>query len=68
MKNNKNMKSSNKMQKTNVTNKNSNNVNDSCKSNVTNKQQSSSKSNIGFENESHSFELDENDDHSFELR
>ena len=27
-----------------------------------------SDSSIGFENESHSFELDENDDHSFELR
>ena len=65
MKNNKNMKSNNKTQKTNVTNKTNNRVSNSCKDNVTDKKQNSS---IGFENESHSFELDENDDHSFELR
>ena len=48
----------------------------SCKNNVTNtaknkkSSRSSKKTNnsIGFEDDSHSFELDEDDSHSFELR
>ena len=68
-------KNSNKQSKTNITN--------SCKNNVTNKSQnvtnSSSNqksqrtnkvtdSNIGFDNKSKSFELDDDESHSFELR
>lgn len=50
--------------KNNVTNKTNNNVTNNQKT-----QKVSNKShNIGFEDEAHSFELDDDDSHSFELR
>lgn len=59
------MKKNKKMQ-SNITNKSNNKITDCNSKNVTNK---SNKSNeIGFENESKSFKLDDNDEHSFELR
>lgn len=51
--------------KNNVTNKNNNKVTDNQK---TQKVSNKSNNNIGFENEDHSFELDDDDSHSFELR
>lgn len=68
-------KNMNKQSKTNT------NITNSCKNNITDKNQDNkisnqssqktnkvSNSNIGFENESKSFELDDDDSHSFELR
>lgn len=49
-----------------------NKVNDCSKKNVSNKSNNKvngkSNNDIGFSNESKSFQLDENDEHSFELR
>lgn len=64
------MKKSNKQ--SNITNKSNNKVTDCDKKSVKNKSNNKvcdkSNNNIGFENESKSFKLDENDEHSFELR
>ena len=59
------MKKSNKMQSKTMNNK----VNDCNKVSNKSKNKMNDKSNdIGFSNESKSFQLDENDEHSFELR
>ncbi len=59
------MKKSNKMQSKAMNNK----VNDCNKVSNKSKNKMNDKSNdIGFSNESKSFQLDENDEHSFELR
>lgn len=60
------MKKSNKMQSKAM---NNNKVNDCNKVSNKSKNKMNDKSNdIGFSNESKSFQLDDNDEHSFELR
>lgn len=64
MKKNKNMQS-------NITNKSNNKITDCNAKNVTNKSNNkitNKSENIGFENSTKSFQLDENDEHSFELK
>lgn len=55
----------------NVTNRSNNNVSNKNQNNITNSSNRSNNNisnNLGFENESRSFELDDDDSHSFELR
>jgi hypothetical protein len=66
------MKKNKNMQSNNVKNNCGNNVKDCKKNNVSNKSNNKmnnkANNNIGFANETKSFELDENDEHSFELK
>jgi len=62
------MKKNKNMQSNKVSNKNNNKVDARSNNNVTDCNKQQNVTNIGFEDESKSFELDDNNDHSFELR
>ncbi|MFV0249970.1 MAG: hypothetical protein ACK5HP_02910 [Bacilli bacterium] len=61
------MKKTDKKQSNKVASNRTNSSVKNCKNNNV-KSSANTKKNIGFENETRSFNLDENDDHSFELR